>query len=211
MGLPKLAALTFDDGPAPDTTIPILDILQEFGVPASFFVVGENITEQTAPVLLRAVSQKCEICSHSFSHPPMPQMTAEEIRYQIDETSERIRSVTGTEPRFFRPPYIAVSDAMFDLIDMPFIAGFGCNDFDPAVSTEQRVSVTMSQLRDGAVILLHDAEGNAQTVEAVRILIPEILAAGYQFTTVTELFAKKKIVPQKGILYSFAEQTTMYV
>lgn len=206
----KLAALTFDDGPNPDVTVPLLDILLEARIPASFFLVGENITPLTVPVIERAAKQGCEICNHSFSHPDMTGLTPDEIRREVSVTSERIRQITGTAPRFFRPPYIAVSEEMFGLIPMPFIAGFGCDDFDPEVRTAERITRTMAQLRDGAVILLHDAKGNRQTVDAVRALIPMIRAEGYEFVTVSELFSRKQITPRSHIVYSYAEQTTMY-
>lgn len=210
MAEPRLAALTFDDGPNPDTTLPLLDLLKAHGVPATFFVIGEKLTPDTAPITARAAEQGCEIANHSFSHPDMSGMTADEIAAQVGMTSARIRQITGREPAFFRPPYIAVSEEMFSQIGMPFIAGFGCDDFDPAVSTAERISRTMAQLRDGAVILLHDAAGNVQTVEAVRALIPQIRAAGYEFVTVSELFSRRQITPQRRILYSYAEQETMY-
>ncbi|MBQ8922786.1 MAG: polysaccharide deacetylase family protein [Oscillospiraceae bacterium] len=206
----SIVALTFDDGPNPEITLPLLEICAEYEIPASFFVVGERISRETAGTVKKAFLQGCEICNHSFSHPDMSKLSGEEIAEQVQKTSELVREITGSLPRFFRPPYIAVSEEMFRLIHMPFIAGFGAEDYNPAVSAKERVRRILSQVRDGAVILLHDAAGNTQTVDAVRELIPALLARGYRFVTVSELFAEKGITPQTHIIYSYAEQTSMY-
>lgn len=206
----KLIALTFDDGPHPETTVPILDILEEYRVPASFFAVGQHITEETAPILRRAVSLGCEIHNHSFSHRALTDCTAQEIAYEIGETARRIEQTVGQPPRFFRPPYIAVNDAMFRHIPMPFIAGYGVRDYDDSVSAETRFSAVMRQAADGRIILLHDAEGNFRTVEAMRRIVPALLEAGFTPVTVSALFAETGIVPQERIIYYYANQQTMY-
>lgn len=206
----RLLALTFDDGPHPETTLPILDILAEYRVPASFFAVGQHITEETAPILRRAVSQGCEIGSHSFSHRAMTECSAQEIAYEISETARRIEQAIGQPPRFFRPPYIAVNDAMFANIPMPFVGGYGVRDYDDSVSADTRFAAVMRQAEDGRIILLHDAAGNLRTVEAMRHLVPALLKAGFTLVTVSELLAEYGIEPQERIIYSYAAQTTMY-
>ena len=208
----KILALTFDDGPHPDTTLPILDLLSEYHAAATFFVLGEHITAQTEPILRRALQQGCELCSHSFSHPDMTQLTAAEICAEISETEQRIEAAAGVLPRFFRPPYIAVNDAMFRLIPLPFIAGYGVRDYDDAVSAEARIRGVLQKAADGRIILLHDLAGNTQTVAALREILPALQKKGYAFVTVSQLFSEKGIVPQphQKILYSYAEQTAMY-
>lgn len=208
----RLLALTLDDGPHPDTTVPILDILAEYHVPASFFLIGQHITPETAPIIRRAVSQGCEIGNHSFSHPDLTACSGQEIAAEICETSQRIEQITGRPPRFFRPPYIAVNEAVFAQSPLPFICGYGVRDYDDSVSAEMRFAGVMRQAKDGGIILLHDAAGNFRTVEAVRRMVPALLEAGYTLVTVSELFTEKGITPQPHdkIIYSFAEQTTMY-
>ncbi len=206
----KIIALTFDDGPHPETTLPLLDILAENRVCASFFVIGENLTPETVPVTRRAFDMGCEICSHSLTHSDMTAFTPAQIRQEMDETARRIARVTGQPPRFFRPPYIAVNETMWQTIPLPFIAGYGVRDFDDAVSEDARVAGVLQKARDGAVILLHDAEENFKTVGAVRRLIPLLRAEGYAFVTVSQLFASRGIQPAHRILYSHAAQTTLY-
>lgn len=186
-------ALTFDDGPNTTTTNEVLDLLEKYGVRASFFLVGNNINDDTAEVVKRAYDMGCEINNHSKTHSYMDKMTAEDIRAEIAFVSDKVKEITGEPTAFFRPPYIAVNDIMYENIDMPFIAGVGCNDWEDSVDAELRVKRIKRQLRDGVIILLHDAQGNSQTVEALDTLIPFMLEEGYQFATVSELFEAKGV------------------
>ncbi|MGN1102435.1 MAG: polysaccharide deacetylase, partial [Huintestinicola sp.] len=101
--------------------------------------------------------------------------------------------ITGEDTKFFRPPYIAVNPTMYEAIDMPFICGAGCNDWEDSVSAEQRAERTLNQVKDGTIVLLHDMQGNSKTVEALKTIIPELQAQGYEFVTVSELFEAKGI------------------
>ena len=85
-----LIALSFDDGPNDVTTPKVLDVLEEFQVPASFFVIGQNINDETAKQMTRAISLGCEIQNHSFTHAFMTQLSAEEIAEEIRKTDELI-------------------------------------------------------------------------------------------------------------------------
>lgn len=189
----KYIALTFDDGPNTTTTVQVLDMLEKHDVTASFFLIGNNINDASAEVVKRAYDMGCEINNHSKSHPNMSAMTAEEIIEEFNYTDDKIFEITGERSKFFRPPYISVSDRMFDNIDVPFISGIGCNDWEDRVTVEMRSRSILKQVNDGCIILLHDAEGNYKTVEALDTLIPELKAQGYQFLTVSELFNIKGI------------------
>ncbi|MCI8603778.1 MAG: polysaccharide deacetylase family protein [Ruminiclostridium sp.] len=186
-------ALTFDDGPNTGTTCEVLDILEKYMVRASFFVVGNNITPETEGVIKRAYDLGCEINNHSKTHSVMPDLTSSEIMEETAYVSEQVKRITGKDTVFFRPPYIAVNDIMLENIDMPFIAGIGCNDWEEEVTAEMRASRIKEQLHDGVIILMHDAEGNSKTVKALDMLIPYILEKGYQFATVSELFEAKGV------------------
>ncbi len=189
----KLIALTFDDGPNTTATPAVLDKLEKHGILASFFVIGNNITEDSAPVMKRACDMGCEIHNHSRSHPAMPQLTSDEMKAEVSFTDNKVFEVTGQHTRFFRPPYIAVNDVMFDTIGMPFIAGIGCEDWEPSVSAQQRAERILSQAKDGDIILLHDADGNFQTVAALDDFISQLKSRGFRFVTITQLFEKKGV------------------
>lgn len=186
-------ALTFDDGPNTTTTAEILDLLEKYQVRASFFLIGSNLNDETAKVVKRAYDLGCDIENHSMTHSYMDKMTAEEIADEINTLNDKIKDITGEAPKFFRPPYIAVNNVMYDTIDMTFISGLGCNDWDDKVTTDRRVLVLQRRAKDGLIFLLHDAEGNSQTVEALDEVIPYLLEQGFQFATISELFALKGI------------------
>lgn len=190
-----VVALTFDDGPNLTTTVAMLDKLEQYGVKASFFVIGNNINDETAKVMLRAYDMGCEINNHSKTHSQMGSWEAGTIRDEIEFTSEKVFEVIGEYPKFFRPPYINTNSTMYESIDLPFICGIMSNDWEGTTSAEARAESTLSQTTDGTIILLHDFSGNEQTVEALDLIIPALLEDGYQFVTVSQLFEIKGVTP----------------
>ena len=141
----------------------------------------------------------------------MNQMTADEIFEEITTTNQLVYYIIGEYPAFFRPPYIAVNDTMFQTIDMPFVCGYGCNDWDNNVNVQERIDTVLSQAKDGGIILLHDSYGNSKTVEALKTIIPELQSQGYALVTLSQLFEVKGITPiQDNVLYNYVEQTGMY-
>lgn len=198
----KLAALTFDDGPNTVTTPQVLEKLEKYGVVASFFVVGDNITPESERVMKKAAEMGCEINNHSRTHSVMPEQSPQQMRAETDFTSGIIVRVTGKAPRFFRPPYIAVSEAMFESIPLTFIAGIGAQDWLDEVSAEERAQRILDAVKDGDIILLHDMEGNTATVNALDTIIPELISRGFELVTVGGLFAAKGVTPKRGVVYS---------
>lgn len=208
----KVIALTFDDGPNTTTTNEVLDVLEKYGIKASFFLIGDNIDDESAKAVKRAYDMGCEIGNHSRTHSYMDKMTAEEIKAEVDFVNEKVIEITGEAPTFFRPPYIAVNDTMFETIEMPFIAGYGANDWEDRVPADRRALMVLRQAKNGAIILLHDAKGNSKTVEALDTIIPELQSQGYEFVTISEVFRECGAQPEAHDrrIYSYAEQTTMY-
>ena len=186
-------ALTFDDGPNTTTTNQVLDLLDKYQVRASFFLIGDNINDESAKSVKRAYDMGCEINNHSKTHSYMNKMEDADIKAEVQYVNDKIVEITGESAKFFRPPYIAVNNAMYDCIDMPFINGIGCNDWDSSVEVETRLKKLNRQMKDGVIILLHDVQGNDKTVELLDILIPQLLEEGYQFATVSELFEAKGV------------------
>lgn len=188
-----MIALTFDDGPNLITTPEVLDLLEEYEITASFFLIGDNINMNNMKVVERAYNMGCEINNHSKTHSDMTKLTTEDIKAEIEYTSTMIENITGEAPKFFRPPYISVNDTMYDAIDLTFICGHGCNDWENNVTAEQRAQRVLDNASDGAIILMHDSAYNSQTVEALKTIIPTLLEDGYQFVTVGQLFEEKGI------------------
>ena len=206
----KYIALTFDDGPNTTTTNDVLDKLEKHGIVASFFLVGNNINDASAEVVKRAYDMGCEINNHSRSHLDMTTLSAEEIQEEYRYVDDKVFEITGEHTKFFRPPYIAVHQIVFDNIDVPFIAGIGATDWEDRITAEKRAKTILKQAKDGDIILLHDMVGNSQTVEALDTIIPELKAQGYKFVTVSELFKAKGITPDMEKVYTNVTQQYMY-
>lgn len=206
----KYIALTFDDGPNTTTTNDVLDKLEKHGIVASFFLVGNNINDASAEVVKRAYDMGCEINNHSRSHLDMTTLSAEEIQEEYRYVDNKVFEITGEHTKFFRPPYIAVHQIVFDNIDVPFIAGIGATDWEDRITAEKRAKTILKQAKDGDIILLHDMVGNSQTVEALDTIIPELKAQGYKFVTVSELFKAKGITPDMEKVYTNVTQQYMY-
>ncbi len=206
----KYIALTFDDGPNSTTTNEVIDKLEKYGIVASFFLIGNNINDESAKAVKRAYDLGCEIDNHSRTHSNMTEISAEEIQEEFKFVDDKVVEITGEHTKFFRPPYISVHQIMFDNIDVPFIAGIGANDWEDRVTAEMRAKMILKQAKDGDIILLHDAEGNSMTVEALDTIIPELQKQGYKFVTVTELFKAKGIEPDMEKVYTNVLQKYMY-
>ena len=203
-----IIALTFDDGPNTVITPQVLDILEKEGIVASFFLIAQNITPESAAVARRAYDMGCDIENHTLTHPFMDRMSVEEIKKEVQACTDKIIEITGEAPKFFRPPFIAVSREMYDNIDMTFICGMGCEDWVPTVTAEQRAERVLANAADGQIVLLHDMQWNQATVEALKTIIPELKKRGYDFVTVSQLFERKNVTPRRGWLYSNVLQET---
>ena len=198
----KYLALSFDDGPNLTTESRMLDILEKHKVPATFFVIGSNVTEESSGNMRRAIRQGCEIGNHSFSHTMMSQLDEGQVREEVEATSALIEKISGERPKLFRPPYIDVKPEMYDWIDLTFICGKGCQDWEASVGKEARLEGIIGNAEPGAIYLLHDFDGNEATVEALDEAIPVLKEQGYVFVTVSELFQKLKCTPDGHTMYT---------
>ena len=190
----KLVALTFDDGPS-NITEKVLDILEENGIVGTFFLIGNLVTADKKATMERQLALGCEIANHSFTHSDMSKMSAEEIREEISKTSAVIRELVNVETKFFRPPYILVSDTMYENIDMPFICGLDSTDWNPETTAQERVERVVSNVKDGSLVLMHDLRDNEKTLQALPVIIAELKKQGYSFATASQIFEKKKVNP----------------
>lgn len=194
----KVVALTFDDGPHPPYTGQILEVLREQQVPATFFILGRN-AEKHPELLRRIVAEGHQLGNHTYNHVDLLKADRQTIAAEIDRTSEAIRSITGVPPRVVRPPH-----GFRDAVVMEMMAERGLKVVEWSVSSrdwtnpgvEVIVSRTVSKVRNGSVVLLHDGDGvaakasRAQTVEATRRIIKELKAQGYRFVTVEDILIK---------------------
>lgn len=198
----KLIAITFDDGPNTHTTVQVLDLLEQYDAKASFFLIGDNISEASAPVVKRAYDMGCEINSHSKTHSHMTELTYDEIAAEMDYVKEKVYDIIGEYPEFFRPPYLEVNETMYEAIDVPFITGYSTGDSDSSKTAQDRIDAVLNNAKDGAIFLMHDFYGNDNTVEALKTIIPTLQEQGYELVTLSELFDRKGEVPVHNYCYS---------
>ncbi|MFQ3547128.1 MAG: polysaccharide deacetylase family protein [Termitinemataceae bacterium] len=193
----KLCALTFDDGPDPVKTERVLAKLRTYGVRATFFVVGSRLNEHTRPVLQKMLELGCELANHSWDYNSLASAPSEIVREKFQKTQHAIVTYAGMEARFFRPPNLAVSTTMYEVLPLPFVGGILGYDWAGCGTTaEDRAQRVLGEIADGAIILLHDVQPDPHpTPEALDILIPELQRQGFELVTLSELFARKGIDP----------------
>ncbi len=178
-------ALTFDDGPGPQTP-QFLDVLKRHGVPATFFVLGQSIAGRQA-TLQRMVRDGHVVANHSWSHPDM----AAGGQGQLTSTNDAIRAATGSTPCLFRPPYGSRSTVLDGQV-----RSLGMLEVLWTVDTNDWQNPGSSVLADrvingatpGAIVLMHDGGGGrGQGLAALPRIITTLKARGYAFVTVPQL------------------------
>ena len=187
-------ALSFDDGPHPRLTPVILSILEEYGIRATFFMVGENVGYY--PAAARAVADGGhEIGNHTFSHRKFGRLGEEEIRCEIFSCEEAISRVSDAPVRLVRPPEGQMSEAMRQAVGgMDYrVILWDVDTRDWAHTPPETITRhVLDTVQAGDIILMHDFIGyNSPTPEALRLLIPSLLQRGFHFVTVGELVAGK--------------------
>lgn len=183
-------ALTFDDGPSEKYTGRILDLLKKYNVRATFFLVGTNVC--MAPDIVKRESREGhELGNHTFTHPHMKTQTRPSLEYELNLTSDVIYRACGKHPTLFRPPEGILSDAVLSASDS---LGYRrvlwtIDTMDWAHrSADEIVKNVLKNAGNGSIILMHDyIVGESHTEDALEIIIPELLARGFEFVTVSEL------------------------
>ena len=183
-------ALSFDDGPHPRLTPRILAILEEYGIKATFFMVGENVGYYTDAA--RAVAEAGhEIANHTFSHRRFGHMDREDLLREITACEEALSSITETPVRFVRPPEGEMSDAVRQVVgELDYrVILWDVDTRDWAHTPPEAITKhILDTVRAGDIILMHDFIGyNSPTPEALQQVIPALLERGYRFVTVGEL------------------------
>ena len=186
----KRIALTFDDGPHPYKTDAVLDILARYGVRATFFVVGENVSYYPEP-LKRAVSLGHEIGNHTYHHALLSEVCAQNVSEEIEMTEEIIFRTAGYRTKLFRPPEGAYDECSLNVVKSKdyrvILWTVDSRDWENT-SAEAMVASALKNVKGGSILLFHDYMGKrSNTLEAIEILIPKLLSQGYEFVTVSEL------------------------
>ncbi len=181
-------AMTFDDGPHPDFTPRLLDILKQRGIKATFYLVGQNVVEYPQ-IVARMVAEGHEVGNHSWSHPFFTKMSESAVRSQLQRTHDAILQACGAAPTTLRPPYGAITNSQKQWISRDFGYPTIMWSVDPldwknrnATIVTQRIVSTASP---GDIILAHDI--HKSTIDAMPETLDALLARGLHFVTVSEI------------------------
>ncbi|WP_306187658.1 MULTISPECIES: polysaccharide deacetylase family protein [unclassified Streptomyces] len=195
----KCVALTFDGGPSL-TTPRLLDILKQQHLHATFFVQGRGHIAEYPEILRRIADEGHEIGNHTWTHPVLTQIDADDARAELTHTQDAIEKVTGTKPVLMRPPQgrtsRKVANICKDLGLAQVLWSVTAKDYettDTALITKRVLEQTH---RDG-IILLHDLHKG--TVPAVPGIIKALEDRGYTIVTVSQLLAPAR--PEPGMVY----------
>ncbi len=186
-------ALTFDDGPSPDT-VQILDLLREANVKATFFLIGEMV-EKFPEIAQKIFNDGHEIGNHSFSHPIFLFRPASRTRSELKKTQEVIKKVTGVEPRIARPPCGVRSRAYFAVARELGLRTIQWSDtgFDwKKISAETIARNVLETVQSDSIILLHDGDSAGRisrlaTVEAIPFILSGLCDKGLRVAPLTEI------------------------
>ncbi|WP_051286919.1 polysaccharide deacetylase family protein [Paenibacillus taiwanensis] len=194
----RYVCLTLDDGPDPQYTPIILDILKEYGAKVTFFSLGRNAVNYPE-LVQRAYEEGHEIANHTYSHPELPTITIEQVQAEIRQTEELLSSITGQHTALFRPPYGKYNDEVLNAVEeMGYTVILWSDPLEmmdwELPGSDVLVKTALDHVENGSIMLLHDAGGErGQTVEAIRQLLPLLMARGYQFVTVSDLLERAKV------------------
>jgi len=185
-------AMTFDDGPHPQNTPKLLDILRERNIKATFYVIGRNVDLYPA-ITRRIVAEGHEIGNHTYTHGNMTKMSDAKVREELNKCRDAIARAAGVKPRTLRPPYGALLQTQRSWIHSEFgyptvMWAVDPRDWQrpgPSVVTSRILSATTP----GAIVLAHDL--HAPTVTAMPATLDGLLKKGYKFVTVSQLLAMK--------------------
>src|SRR5712664_2312853 len=203
----KKIAISFDDGPDPQWTPKILDILKEKKAPGVFFVIGDE-ANKSPDILKREYAEGHEIGNHTFTHPRFDEISHTQIRWELNLTQRLIGSTLGVKTILFRPPYGIDHQPEYaeEVVQLPLAQEMGYlivgQRIDPddwnlrdgkPIPAKEIVDSVLRQADRGNIILLHDGGGDrTQTVAALPQIIDALRAQGYQLVSVSNLLGKTR-------------------
>lgn len=186
-------ALTFDDGPDPEHTPRVLDILGRHGVGATFFLIGERAA-RAPEVTRRIAAEGHDLGNHTWSHRSLWLCGPAETARQVHQGHDAVADTAGQAPRFFRPPWGMTNMALFPLLRRlatPSVLWSVQPEGLRAVPAALQVARSLRRARPGAILDLHDADGvrgaGARLVEALPALIEALRGRGHALVPLREL------------------------
>ncbi|MFC5602461.1 polysaccharide deacetylase family protein [Sporosarcina koreensis] len=190
----KRVALTFDDGPDPRFSNGVLDVLKQYNVPATFFVLGSRAVANPE-IVKRMQNEGYVIGNHTYTHPNLvKESDLATLEQEVTRTEDALNEIIGYRTKLFRPPYgFLYNELVEKLRDMNYyVIGWSVDSLDwQEEPPEVIASNVLDIIHPGAIILMHDgAESGGDrtnTIESLRQIIPALQEQGYEFVTVPEL------------------------
>lgn len=193
-----LVAITFDDGPRRSTTTDLLDGLKERGVPATFFLIGEQV-QGNEDLILRMEEEGHQVGIHSYDHKWLTALNATDFAAQVDRERALLEGILGHDGLLLRPPYGGVDAAVEKRAKAPIIL-WSVDPEDWKEPNADRVTRSILEtVRDGDIILLHDIYPTS--VEAALRVVDALHEKGFLFVTVSELAAQRGVELENGEVY----------
>lgn len=195
-------ALTFDDGPWPQMTSKVLDVLKKNKVKATFFVVGKQV-EQNPNLMIQIVHDGHAVGNHTWSHQYF-QYSESAAASELDKTSTLIYNLTGVKTSLFRPPAGILTNGLVASANQKNYAtvmwSVDSKDWRYYRNSPQAlIDSVLQEAKPGGVVLLHDGGGDrSTTIEALPKIITELKKRGYDFVTVPELLAMADKKPKES-------------
>lgn len=193
-----MIALTFDDGPNKGSTERILDVLENNGVHATFFIVGNRIS-YNKDIVKRAYELGCDIGSHSFDHAKLTELKKNGIKKEFSRTNDILKDVIGDTAHFVRTPYGSHTKQVLNAVDYPVILWNVDTEDWKSRNKKKILKRVIGKVNDGDIILMHDIYDS--TADAVEVMIPKLIEQGYQIVSISEMFEAKGIKPKNGTVY----------
>lgn len=185
----KQIALTFDDGPGKTITPEILDVLKEYDVNATFFLLGSNMAGKE-DIVKRAVAEGHTIANHTWNHLDLRTLNEEQLKQELKLQENEIKAITGLTPALMRPPYGFINDSTLNnLSHIGYrVINWTVDSKDWRDHNADQVLInTIPNIRDGSIILMHDYLTHATTQKALPEIIQTLKDQGYTFVTVDKL------------------------
>lgn len=194
-----LVALTFDDGPSKYTD-ELASLLNEYDIPATFFVLGCNCDNYPTS-LVNLYENGHEIAIHGETHTSFTKLTIDEANKEITYTIDYIESLGIDASEIVRPPYGSLNDEVRENIKYPFIL-WNIDSEDWKTKDKDLIKEEiLNNIQEGAIILMHDtSKVHSANAEALKELLPE-LTKQYKFVTISELFNSYNIELEAGKVY----------
>lgn len=190
----KRIALTFDDGPDPRFSNDVLDVLKQYNVPATFFVLGSKAVANP-DIVKRMQNEGHVIGNHTYSHPNLVKVSdLQTLEREVTKTEDALNGIIGYRTKLFRPPFGFLNNELVEKLGKMnyYVIGWSVDSLDwqedpPEVITSRVVD----NIQSGSIILMHDGAepsgDRTNTIKSLRQIIPALQEQGYEFVTVPEL------------------------